>query len=147
MHQTLKAFEYPTTLVKEYAHWALVTRRKQVTAGALVLICKEDATAFGDISQEAMAELKKITQEVEQALSTAINYEKINYLMLMMVDPNVHFHIFPRYKGAHQLGNVAVIDHGWPGVPDMKNFVELDDEALKNTTKLLQSFFNKTQTK
>ena len=146
MHQTLKTFGYPQTLVKEYEHWAVVTRQKQVTAGALVLICKEDVTAFSDVSQAAMTELKAITTDIEHALTAAIDYEKINYLMLMMVDPHVHFHVFPRYKGAHQLGSVAVIDHGFPGQPDLSKFTKLDDEALKNTTKLLKSFFDKVKT-
>ena len=144
MHQTLKTFEYPQSLIKEYDHWAVVTRRKQVTAASLVLICKEDVTAFSDVSAAGMAELKNVISDIEHALTAAIDYEKINYLMLMMVDPHVHFHVFPRYKGAHQLNNVAVIDHGWPGQPDLAKFVELDDEALKNTTKLLKSFFDKT---
>lgn len=145
MHQTLKTFGYPSTLVKEYKHWAIVTRRKQVTAGSLVLICTEDVTAFSDVSQAAMTELKQVVTDIELALTTAIDYEKINYLMLMMVDPHVHFHVFPRYKGAHQLNSLAVIDHGFPGQPDLTKFVELDDEALQNTTKLLQSFFKKVK--
>jgi len=145
MHQTLKTFDYPQSLIKKYSHWAVLTRRKQVTAGALVLVCTEDATAFSDVSAAAMAELKEVIGDIEHALTAAIDYEKINYLMLMMVDPHVHFHVFPRYHGAHQLGNLAVIDHSWPKTPDLGNFIALDDEALKNTTKLLKSFFEKTK--
>ena len=29
-----------------------------------------------------------------------VAYERINYLMLMMVDPDVHFHVIPRYTAA-----------------------------------------------
>jgi diadenosine tetraphosphate (Ap4A) HIT family hydrolase len=40
---------------------------------------------------------------------------KINYLMLMMVDPHVHFHVLPRYEGDRSHGGIEVVDAGWPG--------------------------------
>jgi diadenosine tetraphosphate (Ap4A) HIT family hydrolase len=52
-------------------------------------------------------------------LSEAIGYERINYLMLMMVDPHVHFHVFPRYEGARPFESASVEDKGWPGPPDL----------------------------
>ena len=35
---------------------------------------------------------------MEASVSKAFSYQKINYLMLMMVDPDVHFHVIPRYE-------------------------------------------------
>ena len=45
-HETLLKFNYPNTLLREYQHWAVLLRPKQVTVGSLVLICTEDAGAF-----------------------------------------------------------------------------------------------------
>ena len=49
---------------------------------------------------------RPITAEIEATLSAEVAYERINYLMLMMVDPNVHFHVFPRYEGSRSLEDV-----------------------------------------
>ena len=37
--------------------------------------------------------------------------------MLMMVDPDVHYHVIPRYEGAKEFGGQQFADHGWPGPP------------------------------
>jgi diadenosine tetraphosphate (Ap4A) HIT family hydrolase len=51
--------------------------------------------------------------------------------MLMMVDPNVHFHVIPRYAGSRSLGGIAFADSGWPGPPDLKSAVALDAPAIQ----------------
>ena len=58
-------------------------------------------------------------------------YEKINYLMLMMVDPHVHFHVFPRYAGSRMIEDVTVDDSAWPGPPDLKTAAKLSPEQLE----------------
>ena len=40
-HDTLLKFNYPQTLLREYQHWAVLLRPKQVTVGSLVLICTD----------------------------------------------------------------------------------------------------------
>jgi diadenosine tetraphosphate (Ap4A) HIT family hydrolase len=37
--------------------------------------------------------------------------------MLMMVDPNVHFHVIPRYSEPRSWGGIDFPDAGWPGPP------------------------------
>ena len=41
--------------------------------------------------------------------------------MLMMVDPDVHFHVIPRYSKPKQFGNIEFSDPGWPGPPDLSH--------------------------
>src|SRR5436190_15604642 len=93
INQTIAKFGYPATLVREYTHWVVLLRPAQVTAGSLVLGAKSDATAYGELSREAFVEQGQIIAEIETTLRAAVDYERINYLMLMMVDPNVHFHV------------------------------------------------------
>ncbi|HET9398669.1 MAG TPA: HIT family protein, partial [Sphingomicrobium sp.] len=88
-----------------------------------------DAKAFGQLPGGAHAELATITKEVEATLLAEIGYEKINYLMLMMVDPNVHFHVIPRYSGSRTSEDVTIADVSWPGVPDLKSAADLPVEA------------------
>ena len=99
MNNTIEKFGYPATLVREYAHWVLLVRPAQVTAGSLILAAKSDATAYGALPPAAFTEQGVIIAELEQKLRKTVKMDKINYLMLMMVDPHVHFHIFPRYRG------------------------------------------------
>jgi diadenosine tetraphosphate (Ap4A) HIT family hydrolase len=130
INSTIEKFGYPSTLLRDYRHWVLLLRPAQVTAGSLILAAKGDSTAYGDLSAEAFAEQGVIVAEIEQILRRVVNMDKINYLMLMMVDPHVHFHIFPRYQGARSFAGLDLTDHGWPGPPDLKSAVELDSAAI-----------------
>src|SRR5688572_18669648 len=116
----MRKFGYPDSLIREYEHWVVLLRPAQVTVGSLVLAAKGEATAFGQLPPGAHAELATVTKEIEATLLAEIGYEKINYLMLMMVDPHVHFHVLPRYSAARRFEGVDFEDRGWPGPPDLK---------------------------
>jgi diadenosine tetraphosphate (Ap4A) HIT family hydrolase len=103
--------------------------------GSLVLVAKSDATAFGQLPPGAHAELSTITSDIEVMLAREISYDRINYLMLMMVDPHVHFHVFPRYETRRTFAGEEFVDAGWPGPPDLKSGRQLDpaaSEQLRN---------------
>ncbi len=117
----MKKFEYPESCVKEFQQWVVLLRPQQVTLGALILICREEATAFSKISPAAFGELPMIIREIETNVSRIFTYSKINYLMLMMVDPEVHFHVIPRYEAPQTYYQQQFLDQGWPGPPDLKN--------------------------
>ena len=125
MNATMEKFGYPGSLIREYEHWVVLLRPAQVTLGSLVLAAKSHATAFGALPFGAHAELATATADIERMLSGAIDYKRINYLMLMMVDPHVHFHVFPRYEGARSFDSVTIADAGWPGPPDLKSGQEI----------------------
>ena len=127
---TIAKFGYPATLIRDYAHWVVLLRPQQVTAGSLVLAAKSDATAYGALPAEAFVEQGTAVAEIEMTLRRAVAYERINYLMLMMVDPNVHFHVIPRYSGSRGFAGVELADTGWPGPPDLKSATALDDAAI-----------------
>ena len=131
MNETILKFGWPASLIAEFAHWVVLLRPAQPTLGSLVLAAKSDATAFGDLPAEAHAELKIVTGAIEAALRAAVGYQKINYLMLMMVDPHVHFHVLPRYEGERSGGGLTVRDAGWPGQPDLGAAVA-SDTALRD---------------
>ncbi len=129
MNATIAKFGWPATLVAEFDHWVVLLRPAQPTLGSLVLAAKSDATAFGDLPGAAHAELKTVTAAIEAVLTRAVNYAKINYLMLMMVDPHVHFHVIPRYDGERSAAGLTITDAGWPGQPDLGSAVKIDNEA------------------
>src|SRR5829696_5735084 len=96
INPTIEKFGYPQSLLREYDHWLVLLRPAQVTAGSLILAAKCEATAYGALSRDAFAEQAVVIAEIEAALSRAVHFDRINYLMLMMVDPHVHFHVIPR---------------------------------------------------
>ncbi len=130
MNDTMTAFGYPGSLVREYQHWVVLVRPKQPTLGALALVCKESAEAFSAISPGASAELKDAVIDIERGLKAAFAYDKINYLMLMMVDRQVHFHVIPRYASTRSFAGAAATDPGWPNQPDLMQAVPLSAEQL-----------------
>ncbi|PZU58015.1 MAG: HIT family protein [Sphingobium sp.] len=123
MNATMEKFGYPGTLIREIDHWVVLLRPAQPTLGSLVLAAKSDATAFGDLPLQAHAELAPATRGIEAALSATVGYQRINYLMLMMVDPHVHFHVIPRYEGTRSHAGLAIADAGWPKTPDLAQAV------------------------
>ncbi len=128
---TLEKFEYPDLLIKEFDHWVVTLRRHQATLGAVVLIAKSDATALSNLDKAAFTELAQVTAAIERTLGEVFSYEKINYLLLMMVDPNVHFHVLPRYGRAKSFEGMDFADAGWPKAPDLGSGPTLDDAMAK----------------
>src|SRR3546814_15729356 len=51
--------------------------------------------------------------------------------MLMMVDPHVHFHVFPRYEGSCDAAGVTLADQSWPGPPDLPKGRKLEQGELE----------------
>jgi len=127
---TMTKFGYPDSLLREYDHWAVLLRPAQVTVGSLVLASREDAQRFPDLPPAAFAELRSVAGELEAALSRAFGCDKINYLMLMMVDPHVHYHVIPRYSAPVELSGVEYADEGWPGPPDVTRSLDLPGGAM-----------------
>jgi diadenosine tetraphosphate (Ap4A) HIT family hydrolase len=142
-NETMRKFGYPDSLIREYRHWVILLRPAQVTLGSLVLAAKSDATAFGSLPADAHSELAVITRDIEAALLAETRYDKINYLMLMMVDPHVHFHVFPRYEGVRTIDGVSREDAGWPGPPDLKSGATLTpDQADALLSRLSKRWLN-----
>jgi diadenosine tetraphosphate (Ap4A) HIT family hydrolase len=139
MNPTIEKFGYPATLLREFEHWLVLLRLAQVTLGALVLAAKSDATAYGDLRREAFAEQADVVAAVDTALSAFCQYERINYLMLMMVDPNVHFHVIPRYSAPRQWNGIEFPDAGWPGPPQLGKMVALTSERIAELAQQVSS--------
>jgi len=118
-NQTAVRFGYPDTLIREYDHWLVLLREPQPTLGSLILCEKSDATEFSNISKESFQEMSVVVGDIERALKAVFSYEKINYMMLMMADPNVHFHVIPRYSEPQSACGLTIADPGWPVVPQL----------------------------
>jgi diadenosine tetraphosphate (Ap4A) HIT family hydrolase len=131
MNETIARFGHPATLLAEYEHWVVLLRPAQPTLGSLVLAAKSEARALSELPPEAFAELGAAVRAIETRLKAAVDYYKLNYLALMMVDPNVHFHVLPRYDGERSAAGLTIADTGWPKMPVLGDAVELSPEQIE----------------
>lgn len=143
MNETIRKFGYPATLIREYAHWIVLLRPAQPTLGSLVLAAKSPATAFADLEPAAFAEMGSVVSAIETTLRAAVSYERINYLMLMMVDPNVHFHVIPRYEGRRSAGGISIPDTGWPKPPVLGEAKALGEGEIDDLARWLKKLWPK----
>jgi len=131
---TMTKFGHPLTVVAETPCWTVQVRPQQPTLGSLVLVAKEPVQAFGALSPDAFADLQPTVARIERMLTSFVGYSRINYLMLMMVDPDVHFHVIPRYEGTRTYGGIDFADAGWPGPPSLKEAVALPEDVRDRLT-------------
>lgn len=135
VNETVRRFGYPQTLVQEYEGWVVLLRNDQVTLGSLVLAVKDDATSLSGVSPDTLGELRSVTEDIERALAATFVPDKLNYLMLMMVDPHVHFHVLPRYAEPRDIAGVSFVDRAWPKPPVLSDVTRTTDagrEAIQN---------------
>ena len=104
--------------VRSYAFWTWSVRPMQCTLGAGVLSLNRPCPAWGETTSEENAELAQVISDAEHKLKSCFAYDKINFLMLMMVDPHVHFHVIPRYAGPTRRYGLEWVDAAWPKLPD-----------------------------
>lgn len=122
-------------VIQEFEHWVVLFRDKQVTIGSVIIMSKQlDKDSLGDVSAQAWQEFGQVCKFVEHRLHKAFGAEKYNYLALMMRDPEVHFHVIPRYSQPVQFSGREFVDPDWPNATK-RIAIDLDKatlEAIKN---------------
>jgi len=122
----------------ETKHWVWSLRPVQVTLGSGVLSLKRPCSFFSQLEEAEFCDLQAIIEVIEQSLSRTFNYDVANYLMLMMVDKHVHFHVIPRYGRSIEMFDTVWHDRCWPGVPDLAVGIE-EPLVLKKLCEFIKS--------
>ena len=124
-------FRIPELQIHANEHWIWSVRPSQPTLGAGILSLKRYCPNFGLITNDEGAALGEIVRTCEHRLKARFAPDRINYLMLMMVDHHVHFHMIPRYgRPVTHLGTTWE-DRGWPSLPELS-----DDQNTAGTSGL-----------
>ncbi|MDR1995202.1 hypothetical protein [Azonexus sp.] len=131
MNQTLQKFAYPTNLIAEYAHWVVLVRPQQVTYGSAVIAAKSSGASLGELTAAEASELPSIIGDYEKTISQLAQAEKFNYLALMMIDPNPHFHALPRYSKPIIRDGCSFFDATFPKPPDLNVLNEVNASQLQ----------------
>lgn len=103
--------------------WLWSLRPGQCTLASGILSLKRYEEEFSKITHDESRDLKEILLIIETSLKKSFNYDKINYLMLMMVDPHLHFHVIPRYSQEISFSSKSWIDLGWPSLPNLSSTI------------------------
>jgi diadenosine tetraphosphate (Ap4A) HIT family hydrolase len=99
--------------------WSLSLRPEACTLGASVLSANREHGSLGEIGPTEAADLAQAVRWFETRVRAAFGADKFNYLALMMVDAQVHFHALPRYGSDRAHGGLIWRDEGWPKAPQI----------------------------
>ncbi len=113
--------------------WTWSLRPDQPTLGSGIISLNRYASHLSDVRTEEMADLAELIKIVEKTLKITFNQDIMNYLMLMMVDHHVHYHVIPRYEFVRKFEGVCWVDNGWPRLPIMS------DSQYKNREEILEA--------
>lgn len=97
--------------------WTWSLRPAQPTLGSGIISLNRYALQLSEVTPKEMEGLGTLIQILEETIKKTFNYDIMNYLMLMMVDHHVHYHVIPRYNGKRIFAGLEWIDNGWPAPP------------------------------
>lgn len=112
----MKKFRPNELCVKEFKYWIVCVRAKQVTLGDVVILLKRETENVSGMLPEEGAEFPEVIKWYENMCREKFGAVKFNYIIMMMKDPFVHYHAFPRYDK-----NINIFGKEWK------------DEEMSNT--------------
>lgn len=110
-------FSVEENLIVNTGSWSWSVRPTQPTLGSGVISLNRYALQLSEVTPAEMAELSRLIKTLENTLKKAFDYDIMNYLMLMMVDHHVHYHVIPRYSTSKEFFDLEWDDNGWPSLP------------------------------
>ncbi len=117
--------------------WTLSVRPHQVTLGSMVLSSTQGSESFAALSEGASLEMAALMAKAE-SISQHLGAARVNFLALMMQDPIVHFHAFPRYAAPVEFDGEMWVDSDWPRPPNLLSSSGRTCDAVKLRELLLE---------
>ena len=110
-------FQVDALTLEQSEHWVLSIRPQQLTLGSMVLSVRSNVLDFASLNQAQSSEMALLLGEAELRVKKYLGAIRINALCLMMQDPLLHFHIFPRYESVVRFEGEDWVDSDWPKPP------------------------------
>ncbi|WP_051285431.1 HIT family protein [Aequorivita capsosiphonis] len=123
-------FQIEKFQLQKTGSWVISLRPQQVTLGSLILSLDRTCPHLGELTELEGKELSEAFKLVETLLEKTFHPDKINYLALMMVDYQVHFHVIPRYEKPIEFDGQQYQDQDWPKPPNVLSPLELSENNL-----------------
>jgi len=130
LEQFRTKFRVQELKVTENRSWSWSVRPGQPTLGAGILSLNRHAGRFSEVTGEEMKDLADLVGVLEGAVREAFDHAIMNYLMLMMVDHHVHYHVIPRYGETRSFAGREWVDNGWPALPVLGDSQHAEDPGL-----------------
>lgn len=127
----IETFRLKDFTIYESKHWIWSMRWGQPTLGCGVLSLKRHAYELNELLPEESEDMAHIVKVIEQTSKDTFGYEIMNYLMLMMFDKHVHYHVIPRYSKEKEFEGKKYLDKGWPYIPNLVTEREEAQTLLK----------------
>ena len=112
----MNKFKPEKNTIREFNHWVVLLREKQVTLGAVIIALKRETPSLAQLTKEEAAEFPIVVSWFEELCSSLYGATKFNYVAAMMKDNFVHYHAFPRYGNAFTMYDIEWKDQNWPKV-------------------------------
>ena len=95
--------------------WATVLNDDQSLLGRCFCLLKRPETDPAALSDDELSELWQAVRSIKKALDTLFSPDHYNYAFLMNVDPQVHFHVIPRYENRREFADETFLDARFGG--------------------------------
>lgn len=135
----IEKFKLEQLLIFRVGSWIISLRPQQPTIGSMVLTLDRSCEHLGELSEDEAKDLGTAYHEIEKLLDKTFKPDRINYLALMMVDNQVHFHVIPRYGKAVEINGMEYQDKNWPGPPSLDP-LEIESSTLDAILDSLKRF-------
>lgn len=112
-----KKFNLDKLTIFKTKHWTWSLRPHQITIGSGILSLNRKCEFYKDLTSDEHCDLGEMIKVIENTLGERFNYNAINYLMLMLVDSQVHYHVIPRYNEKIEFRGRLWEDAHWPTPP------------------------------
>ena len=118
----MNKFKPKERCIKEFKYWIVCVREKQTTLGAAVLLLKRETPSVANLLPEESKEFPEVVKWYEKTCKEKFGAVKFNYIIMMMYDPFVHYHAFPRYDK-----NIDLFDITWEDKNTLTNFSNVEN--------------------
>lgn len=123
-------FKTSSLKIFETSHWLVSLRPTQPTIGSVILTLKRSCSSLSELTPEEGADFPLACEKIERLLRNRVEAVKFNYLALMMVDGQVHYHVIPRSNIPFVFNGQEYIDTAWPKPVDIFYSIDIEINAL-----------------
>ena len=121
----------PKALVARTEHWAVCLNRSQDLLGRCYLLLLRPETDALALTPEELSAIWSLAGRVRGALTSLWEPDHFNFAFLMNVDPQVHFHVLPRYRIKREWVGGTFVDPTFGGHYNVAPDRLLEDDAFE----------------
>ena len=100
----------PRFLIAQSERWAVVLNADQTLLGRCFLLLRRPESDVTALTDAELSELWGVVRKTKAVLKTLWDPDHFNYAFLMNVDPQVHFHVIPRYENRREFAGGTFVD-------------------------------------